>query len=227
MISIVTVTYDSYDFLDLLLESLDLYSSISYEIIIIDNSTKKQQVEAPNSIYIPMSKNIGHGAGLNEGVKFAHYPFVMFLDVDTHVLCRDWEQPFIQLMEQFDVVGGRGVPIKPIRPACMFLKREYAVKYDWRSTEGYQGIRGGVPGFDVAIEAYYKMIEDGVKIKLIESQPNRYNTIVGEEWCINEKALIYHHWHGAHIKERQIDFPKTDLVANKNLLFSQIPWRLP
>lgn len=227
MISIITVTYDSYDFLTLLLESLDLYSSVPHEIVIVDNSTVKQQIETPNTVQFHMQTNLGHGPGLNEGVKLAKHPFVMFLDVDTHILCKNWENPFIQLMDQFDVVGGRGVPAKPIRPACMFMKRGIAVAYDWRATEGYRGIRGGVPGFDVAIQAYHKMLVDGMKIKLIESQPSRYKTVVGEEWCIEGQPLVYHHWHGAHIKERQIDFPNDDLMANKNLLFSQIPWRLP
>lgn len=226
MISIITANWNSYDFLDLMIESLEIYSKLPYELIVIDNSTNKQQISRDNVFQHLMPENVGHGEGLNRGVKLAKFDFIMFLDVDTHILCHDWEEPFLGMMNQFDVIGGRGVPAKPIRPACMFMKKEFS-DYDWRPSDGYKGERGIIPGFDVAIQAYHKMIKDGVKIKLLEHIPNRYGTIVGEEFCIDEKPLIYHHWHGSHITERQIDFPNCNLKENKKLLFSQIPWRLP
>jgi glycosyltransferase involved in cell wall biosynthesis len=226
MISIISVNWNSYDFLELLIESLERYSSLSYELIVIDNSVKKQQIIRDSVFQYMMPENIGHGQGLNEGVKLTKFPFVMFLDVDTHILCHNWEEPFLKMMEEFDVVGGRGVPAKPIRPACMFMKREFSF-YDWRASEGYKGERGEIQGFDVAIQAYHQMLKDGVRIKLLEHIPSRYETIVGEEFCIDGVPICYHHWHGSHIKERQIDFPNCDLTENKELLFSQIPWRFP
>jgi len=203
-----------------------MYSSLPYELIVIDNSTNKQHVARDNVVQHQMSENVGHGEGLNRGVKLAKFDFVMFLDVDAHILRHNWEHPFINLMSEFDVVGGKGVPVKPIRPACMFMKKEFS-GYDWRATDGYKGERGEIPGFDVAIQAYHQMLKDGVRIKLLEHIPSRYGTIVGEEFCIDGVPICYHHWHGSHIKERQIDFPNCDLTENKKLLFSQIPWRLP
>ena len=172
-----------------------------------------------------MSENIGHGEGLNRGVKLAKFDFVMFLDVDAHILCHNWEEPFLRMMEQFDVIGGRGVPAKPIRPACMFLKKEFS-GYDWRPSDGYKGHRITPEGTDVAIRAFYQMQADGVRIGFLEGIQSRYDTHTGEEWCIESKPLVYHHWHGSHLAERQVDFT-IDLHSEKKKLFDSIAWRVP
>lgn len=225
MISIVTVNFNAYDFLELLIESLAWYSRLPYELVVIDNSIKQQQISRPSVFQHFMPHNIGHGTGLNYGVKHSQFPFIMFLDVDAHILCHDWEKPFLEQMERFDVIAGRGVPAKPIRPACMFMKREFS-NYDWRDSEGYKGHRVTPEGTDVAIKAYYNMLKDEVKLGFLESKGNRYGTYTGEEWCINDKPLVYHHWHGAHLTERQVDFPDVDLMAEKDRLFKSVPWRL-
>lgn len=209
-----------------MIESLEIYSSLPYELIVIDNSINKQEVIKDNVFQYQMAENIGHGEGLNRGSKLAKFDFVMFLDVDTHVLCHNWEDPFIKMMDDFDVIGGRGVPVKPIRPACMFMKKEFA-KYDWKDTDGYKGSRITPDGADVAVLAYHQMLKDNVKVGFLEGTGNHYGTHTGEEWCIDGKPLVYHHWHASHLKERQKDFPDIDLFKEKEKLFKSIPWRLP
>lgn len=209
MISIITVNWQADEFAKILAESLDIYTHNAYELIIVDNNRD----------------NIGHGAGLNRGVEEAVFPFTMFLDIDCHALTHGWDEYFLALMEIYDVVGGRGVPQKPIRPACMFMRTGIAQQYDWRPTEGYQGHRKTPGGYDVAIKAYHQMLAANVPVRLINSIPSRYKTINGEEWCIDGTPLIYHHWHGSHLKERSVDFPGQDLAADREKLFAQIPWR--
>lgn len=70
------------------------------------------------------------------------------------------------------------------------------------------------------------MIKDGVNLHLLEHSANHYGTMNGELWEVNDKPFLYHHWHGTHLKERQVDFPNQDLLADKNLLFSRVPWRI-
>lgn len=224
--------------MELLCESLERFSSEKCELIFIENTeddyrdtdmwrriaNRFSQIHELHGVHI--HRNIGHGAGLNLGTYLSQSPYTMFLDVDCHILQRGWEEAFISKMNEFDVVAGRGVPQKPIRPACMFMKTDVAKKYDWRDTPNYKGHRITPEGFDVAIKAYKSMVDDGVKISLIDSHPSRYNTISGEEWCIDDIPYVYHHWHGAHLQERQIDFPDQDLQENKASLFRQIPWRL-
>lgn len=210
MISVISVNWKAYDFASVLAESLDLYTTNEYELIIIDNT----------------QNNVGHGEGLMCGVEQVTHPYTVFLDVDTHVLINGWDEYFLQLMHDYDVVGGKGVPQKPIRPACMFMKTHIAKKYDWTATPGYQGHRVTPNGYDVAIRAYHQMNLANVRIKLIESIPSRYKTCNGEEFIIDGTPVVYHHWHGTHLKERSVDFPDIDLFADKELLFRQIPWRM-
>lgn len=231
MISIVTVNFNAYDFLDLLVESLDRFSTVHYDLIVIDNSDPRHRLDKPRIYQQFMPANLGHGRGLNQGVnvafeQFRSNPFVMFLDVDCHVLCHNWEIPFVMSMKHFDIVGARGVPEKPIRPACMFMRKEVARKYDWADTTGYRGHRETPGGFDVAIKAYYKIMADNLRIGFIDGVKSHYGTLNGEDYVLDQTPLVYHHWHGSHLVERQIDFPNDNLLADKSLLFSKIPWRL-
>lgn len=228
MISIVTVNYNSYDWLNLLIQSLEIFSKETYHLIVVDNSVEAQRFGRKTITQLLQLNNIGHGEGLNQGAAFAmklNPEYIMFLDVDCHFLREGWERAFKSLMYEFDIVGGRGVEVKPIRPACMFMKPYVATHYDWRATDGYKGHRVTPEGTDVAIAAYHKMREDKLSLGFLDSIPSRYHTLNGEEWCVYGKPYVYHHWHGSHLKERQVDFPDNDLFDDKNRLFSQIPWR--
>jgi glycosyltransferase involved in cell wall biosynthesis len=228
MITIVTVNWNSYDFLSLLIESLQLTASLPYELIVIDNSDSRSEVKSPN--VHQFFTHVGHGRGLNLGVAkafefFKKNPYIMFLDCDCHFIKCGWESAFIGKMKEFDIVGGKGPPSKPIRPACMFMRKEVG-RYDWADTEGYRGNRQTPEGYDVAIKAYYKIMADNLKIGFLAPGPNHYGTINGEEYCVDGTPYVYHHWHGSHLAQRQIDFPDKNLMEDKQILFSKIPWNL-
>lgn len=228
MISIVVVNWNSYDWLDLLIDSIEQFTHVNYEIIVVDNSELPfilPGIYKPNIIQIINGKNIGHGEGLNLGSKLVNFDYTMFVDVDCHFLCHNWHNYFLEKMKYTSVVAGRGVEQKPIRPSCMFMKTEIAKKYDWRSTPGYKGIRAGIEGTDVAIKAYYQMIKDSIDIELIDSKKNRYGCLNGEEWCIEDVPLLYHHWSGSWLIERQKEVDQ-DLMKDKELLFSKIFWKI-
>jgi glycosyltransferase involved in cell wall biosynthesis len=208
-LSIITVNWRAEEFLRLLQESIERFTTGSFEVIVVDNS----------------QNNPGHGEGLNEGAKLAKGDFTTFVDVDCHFLRYEWNDLLFPLAEEYDVIGGRGVPAKPIRPAFMFMKTEIARAYDWRSTPGYKGHRLTPEGFDVAIQAYHQMIADEKRLLLLDHRPGRYGTLNGEEFLIDDEAFLYHHWHGAHLQERSVDFPGMDLFADRDLLFRSIPWR--
>ncbi len=226
MLSLITVNWNSHDFLNLLMESIEMFTEVPYELIVIDNSDNEIKIEREHVKQFYMGQNIGHGAGLNLGLQKATQNYIMFLDCDTHFLKRYWEEPF--LVSGCDVVVAKGVPAKPIRPACLFMKRTMALRYDWRASEGYRGHRITPEGTDVAIAAYHQMVSDTLSIKFLNSFPSRYETATGEEWGF-EEPLIYHHWHGAsiHLPCRQADFPDLDLTDEKAKLFSRILWRIP
>lgn len=233
MISIVTVNFNSYDFLWLMIESLERYSSVIYKVIVIDNSDadKRLKVAHPHVHQFAMPSNVGHGQGLNMGITrcldlYPRHKYVMFLDVDCHIVAHNWDQYFIESMKKYDIIGAKGVASKPIRPACLFMKRNLA-NYDWSPSEGFAGNRLTPGGYDVAIRAYYKIMADGFNVGFTDSTKNRYETTNGEEYVINDVPLIYHHWSGTWLKTRQQDFPDVDLIEDKQKLFNKIPWRIP
>src|SRR5690348_10055891 len=126
MVSLITVNWNSYDFLQLLIESVQQFTHIPYELIIIDNSRNPITVEGPHIYQFVIGENIGHGGGLNLGLQKASNEHIIFLDCDTHFLKHNWEDGFLE--SKCDVVVAKGVPEKPIRPACLFMKKTLAEK---------------------------------------------------------------------------------------------------
>lgn len=232
MISIITVNFNTYDFLRLLIESLYLFTQVPYEIIVIDNSEPRTQLQDPKVHQFFMPNNIGHGKGLNLGCQkaqdlFPRNPYVLILDSDTHILSHNWDTLLIDKMKEFDFIAGKGPPSKPVRPACMFMKLSVGVNYDWSETEGYRGNRQTAGGYDVACRAYFKMMLDNLRIGFLEAKKSKYKTVNGEDWYLEEKALFYHHWSSSWLEERQKDFPDDDLFKDRDKLFSSIHWHLP
>jgi GT2 family glycosyltransferase len=231
MITIVTVNWTAYDFLGLLIESLHRFTQLPYELIVVDNTEEnRQRLNQPHVHQFHMPSNVGHGKGLNYGVfkafeLFPENPYLMFLDSDCHIVRHQWELAFMNKIKTYDIVGGKGPASKPIRPACIFMRRDIG-KYDWAESPGYKGNRATPGGYDVAIKAYYKIMADNKRIGFLTSQKSSYGTLNGEEWCIDGQPYVYHHWHGSHLKERQSDFPENNLAQDKALLFSRIPWHL-
>lgn len=231
MITVVTVNWNAYDFTGLLAQSLDRFTEVPYALVVVDNSDARQRLEGPRLHQFFMPNNVGHGHGLNWGVRkaaelYPDHPFLMFLDCDCHVLRNRWEVPFLNHMKHFDLLGGKGPPSKPIRPACLFMRKKLG-GHDWCGDAGFNGNRATPGGYDVAIKAYYKIMADNYRIGFLASAANRYGTANGEEWCLDGVPLVYHHWHGSHLAARQPDYPAVDLEADRRHLFSQIPWRLP
>ncbi|RCS27351.1 glycosyltransferase family 2 protein [Polaribacter sp. WD7] len=89
-ISIITVTYKSWDTLRDLLNSIQqsICKDLNIEIIIVDNYAQDSEYlsvlkEFPNAIYIKNPKNSGFASGCNIGAKKAKGAYYLFLNPDT------------------------------------------------------------------------------------------------------------------------------------------------
>lgn len=221
MISYVVVNYNSYDFLNLLLKSISKFSSIDHEVIVIDNSFEKKTLEVNSNVFFYYQNyNIGHGEGLNLGITKATKKYILLLDVDCHFLYPNFDK--LLICQKEDIITVPGTIKKPIRPAFLFSKKELIENYDFNSSLNYKGNRITPDGYDVGILAYYKMLEENRTFFWMNKKKNRYKTLNGEEYCINDISIVYHHWHGSHLKERQIDFPNDNLIEDKEKFMTKI-----
>jgi hypothetical protein len=224
LITILTVDYNSHDFVKLMVESVRRFDTEETPIVVVDNSKEPDFVRG--TIRIENQGEKSHGEGLNLGLKYVDTEYVLILDADCHVLSGDWKQDFRVGMGQWDVLTVAGPVQKPLRPACVFLNADLARSFEWRATEGYKGHRVTPSGFDVGIRAYHAMMQKKLRIGFMDAmRPNRYKTLNGEEYLIGGIPTIYHHWHGTHLNERSSDFPGLDLQADKDQLFKAIRWR--
>lgn len=237
MISILSVNYNSYDWATLLIESAKRFSKLNNKIVIVENTRSNiQNIPYSKTIFNPGETT--HGEGINLGLKHIDTEYVLILDIDCHFIAYGWELILINTLKgetsqsqinSFFCVSVPGPAEKPLRPACVFMRAEDALHYDWRATPGYKGHRITPTGFDVGIQAYRQMVKQNKSIYwMTPSQcgKNRYGTITGEEYSINSLPMIYHHWHGTHLKERnKVDYKDIDLLKEKELLFKMISWR--
>jgi len=229
--SIITVNYNANDFLKLLVESIQKHSKERHQIVVIENSGGNWRMYHDTEVFIQGS-NIGHGQGLNLGVQQAKNEFVLFLDVDCHLLTSGWEDLFLKYIKNHKVIVAPGVKEKPIRPACLFMRKEDAEAFDFSSTPGYRGVRGNIPGYDVAIRAFYQMVEKGFNFKFMDVFPGRYGPKRSEEYGLDGKPICFHYWHGSAtqltienkyaLDARKKDFPDIDLLKEKEDFFKEI-----
>ncbi len=87
-LSIIIVTFNRADLLDLLLRSLQKQLFNDFEIIVVDNDSEDNTSEISrefNLIYVKLNKNYGLSIGRNVGLKYARGDIVCFLDDDAIV----------------------------------------------------------------------------------------------------------------------------------------------
>jgi len=150
-LSILAVNYYADDFRDLLIESVKKNQSEECEILIHDNSS---------------DKNIGHAKGLNELVKKAKGKYILTLDIDTHILLKDFDKKLIEYYEEknekdpagkFRLIAGEGSQLKPARPCCMFFEKDFfldnAMSFENQNCNGVK--------FDVGVHFYFKTLSLG------------------------------------------------------------------
>jgi GT2 family glycosyltransferase len=114
-LSIITINYNSADFILKLWNSLEKFVDNSFELIIVDNNSSVQNLKKLDKIsqeknvhLIKLQNNIGFGAGNNEGVKFAQGKFIAIVNPDIELI----DNPFPNLLKALksDKKNGIAVP---------------------------------------------------------------------------------------------------------------------
>ena len=205
MISVLTVSYKSPEFLELLVRSVRANTKAEHEILVYHNGGDLPSL--PDDVRMFMGgQNIGHGKGLDELLKAATGDRLLILDVDAHILLKDWDTAAEKAIEdaKADALVAPGSPLKPIRPAFMYMKAEAATeaKCSFEPME----VKGAK--FDVGIMAYFQLLTAGKKVIFTEPIVNPYpkasvGNLHGEAYAINGMAVCYHNWYGTRFNRGQ------------------------
>ncbi|MDD6210909.1 MAG: glycosyltransferase [Bacteroidales bacterium] len=87
-VSIITINYNGFDHTCEMIESLFIYETTPYELIVIDNGSRRNEAillkeRYPEIIVIRSEQNLGFAGGNNLGIKHAHGDYILLLNNDT------------------------------------------------------------------------------------------------------------------------------------------------
>ncbi|MDD2191138.1 MAG: glycosyltransferase family 2 protein [Bacteroidales bacterium] len=114
LVSFITVNYNGLgDTIELITSLKKTIKSISYEIIVIDNASRKDEIsplkelfyDINNIYFIKSDTNLGFAGGNNLGVDIAKGKYLFFINNDTYIL-EDNISFLIQRLESNEKIGG-------------------------------------------------------------------------------------------------------------------------
>jgi len=101
-LSIITLSYDSLDYTKAFVRSIRKNTTLSYELIIVDNGSEpdtQRWVEENSDQSIIFQENQGFSKGFNEGVKLAQGKYVMMANNDTE-FPPNWDKKLVDIIEK-------------------------------------------------------------------------------------------------------------------------------
>lgn len=132
-VSILTVNYNSTDFIELSLYALKKLTKNSFKVFIVDNNSaiseynKLQKILSQyDNVHLErhttdLRGSMAHGTALNHLVKMVKTPYFSILDADATWLRKNWDEILInRLNDQIKVVGSQAPIVKPQDFPLMF-----------------------------------------------------------------------------------------------------------
>jgi len=183
MISIISVDFYGREFKKMLVDSIKKTTRNEYELLILDNSIN----------------NIGHGAGLDDLIKRAKGKYILTLDIDSHILLKDWDVKVLEYYKErreqgVRLIAGEGGQLKPIRPCVAFFEKDYFLENNMSFKQNH--LEGA--SFDVGILFFFKVLSRGDKVDYFKYQRKMYTDVMGNNYSLGseEEPFVFHHWYG-------------------------------
>jgi glycosyltransferase involved in cell wall biosynthesis len=228
LISIVAVNYNSRDWIELLVKSVRKFTLAAHELVIVDNASEDDSqvwLEAqPDVRLFTLRQNVGHGRGLDHGIRQARFKYVLVLDADAHIQRTGWDEDILNLYWQDNgtrlVAAGGGDPNapnpKPIHACFQFFEREFFLG------NGLSFIPGQ---YDVGRKNYYDVLDLGYKVVRVMAGPKFYPDTYGDEYYIEGRPTFFHQWYSSRMSKvpaggKVDNYSKEDYEANKRHVFS-------
>lgn len=127
LISIITINYNGLNDTSELIESIQTHiHATSYEIIVVDNASKKDEASVlrekyPSINVISSQANLGFSGGNNLGIKEAKGEFIFLLNNDTYIV----NDCFHYLIESFEQNPSAGI----VCPKICFATGKQSIQY--------------------------------------------------------------------------------------------------
>jgi hypothetical protein len=188
MISVISVDFHSGVFRDILVDSLKQNADPNgseYEILIHDNGK---------------GNNVGHARGVHKLIHKAKYNTILLLDIDAHIMMKDWNRRVSELKKSawergVRLIAGEGGKLKPVRPCVMLFERDYFLENSDFTFESQKFLGAK---FDVGVLFAFQVLSLGDKVEFFPYAKKTYPDTIGNDyrWPGGKELFAYHHWYG-------------------------------
>lgn len=125
MVSIITINYNGWKDTCELIASLNQFEEYPYEIIVVDNASKGDDVKlikatCPDAIVVSSDKNLGFAGGNNLGYQYAKGDYIFFLNNDMVI-----KTPILENM----VNRLKNKSFAGVSPCIVFLYKPDIIQY--------------------------------------------------------------------------------------------------
>ena len=228
-ISIVSVGIDSPEWAELFIKSIWKFTTISHEIIIIDNNSLSENLiwlRGQQDIRLIENEiNRGHGGAMDQAVLLARGEYVCIFDIDSHVQRKNWDRDLLSVYnrnKKIRLIGCVGPEHKPLHPPLFFFKKQFILD-NCLSFLHIPGITS-----DTAQKIYWDIKALGFKIVRLSPSKKIYNC-KGDQFWLEERPTFWHGWYGTRFchnhpirRKKTIDGRHIeDFLANLKRLFNE------
>jgi glycosyltransferase involved in cell wall biosynthesis len=204
--TVVTVNWNSWEHLAVLIDVVRRRSPSGTDILVIDNGStdgsrrRLRSLAGVSSVRLPV--NLGHELALDLGVLLCATEFVVALDVDAFPLHDDWLEKLLAPLDADARVSGARLNREYVHPCCWamrterFVEQGHSFRSDYRPREPGRDASGDVGELISAREAPHLHFFE------VSSQrgPGDVGTVFGD--------LVYHNFYATRFRatsERTLD----------------------
>lgn len=123
----VTVNWNSWPYLEVLIDVVRRRSPANVRIIAVDNGSEdesRQRIgERPEVDGLLLPANVGHELAMDLGVLLAETEFVVALDVDAFPLHDDWLERLLSPLSEGAQVSGARLNREYVHPCCWAMRK--------------------------------------------------------------------------------------------------------
>ncbi|HEV2790567.1 MAG TPA: glycosyltransferase, partial [Solirubrobacterales bacterium] len=125
--TVVTVNWNSWAHLEVLIDVVRRRSPASTRILAVDNGSddesRSRLVERSDVTALKLPANVGHELAMDLGVLLSETEFVVALDVDAFPLHDDWLERLLAPLDEGAQVSGARLNREYVHPCCWAMRK--------------------------------------------------------------------------------------------------------